>query len=241
MIRPVRALLLAALLTGCGSRPGPRPPPSDPPVDDPETNEPPPDGAAPPVYAALFELGATWTFTVESDYYEAYDDDYYVDETGYGGEPDDPGELLHTCEVARVGEFSGGALSEITCDWDFDEDPLTGAWASNGRGVWRLGDWPIDGETPVLVDAEMFLAAAPEASSTTETSAAEDDLPEVTFGSSIEPGPSGGWCWSRWVESDGSASSASLCLDADGPIRGSVADDSGGSSAFSIEFTRTGR
>lgn len=120
--------------------------------------------APPPYYAALFEAGRTWTYDVESTS-ELYDPE--APEADPDGVLRDKTTSTATCRVAETRDLPGGKLSRIECE-GFEgmsgADPITGVWAHDARGVWKLGEDLAAVDAADLDPKAMLLAAAPEES-----------------------------------------------------------------------------
>ncbi|MCA9677896.1 MAG: hypothetical protein KC464_22925 [Myxococcales bacterium] len=181
---------------------------------------------------AVFTPGATWTFQVHSTTSFMDEEDPAADASGVVTQE---GDSRVTCHVAEVGTFDGGVLGHVACDGDLAAtgmiDPLTGWWAANDVGLWRLeGDPPGDG-APELAPEEMILPARPVAGS---TSRVLDE--EMGFEEHVEINGDGKvWCQERsWSAGDGGW--LSICFDAVGPASG-VSGFSGGAES-EVEFKR---
>jgi len=207
------ALALAACHRSAPAVTTPPPPPDNTVADDPV-----------PVYAALFERGAVWTFNVEQ-----LDSDF--DETGEY--VDDVDQMVLACRVVQVEKLGDVEVSEVACDdgWPSTggREPLTNVWARSSRGLWSIGEWP-DG-APVELDGEPMISNPPRSWDVTET---DPESGEPVFETFVE-GSGDHWCWtSRVVQGD--SSWTEWCLGPDGPTEGNYGW--AGAAEHSASFTR---
>jgi len=174
--------------------------------------DPPPDnggGEEAQAYGALFTQGASWQLELTTE------DSSYDEETGDTGGMEKAAPVLVTCEVAQFAEAAGVKSIEIVCGNEEGEagaDPLSGYWAMNEKGVWRLPAWPAEGEAPGLLDEAMAIAAAPVAGvDEQDDSENGGEYSKVTIERKGDA-----WCKTE-VYAMGDESWMSLCVGPDGP------------------------
>src|SRR5262249_52641808 len=128
------------------------------------------------------------------------------------------------CAVAETRTWPGGVMSRVECDAALGEsDPLSGAWAADERGLWRLDDLPAPEAAPTLAGEPVIAAAPREGKHETHGTGDEEGFGEATEVTAA----AGGWCVTRssW---GGDESYTTLCFAPRGVSGGS--GWSGGSS-----------
>jgi hypothetical protein len=153
-------------------------------------------------YAALFAQGASWRYAVTTTG-EMYDPD--EPKADHDGMVRDKSTADARCRVAEVRTWTDGVMSRVECDGFGDRDPITGAWAADADGLYKLEDLPAAGAAPELTEEALVIAAAP-------VEGRRGDADGTEFGQSTEVSPQpGGWCvtHSAW---GGDESYTTLCF-----------------------------
>jgi len=189
-------------------------------------------GAVPAAhYAALFEAGKSWRYHVKAKIQMYEPDDPKADASGQVIEDS---EHDATCAVAEARAWKGGVMSRVECDQAISDsnDPLTGAWVADARGLWRVDELPEKGD-PDLADARMVIASAPTAGKHEQKGTGDEE----GFGESTEIVAEGsGWCvtYTSW---GGDESYDTLCF-AGGVVRGAAGWAGGSSHETTFELIR---
>lgn len=116
--------------------------------------------AAPaPHYAALFVLGAAWSYRVTASSQMPDNPDPAADPDGIVKTTSE----VH-CKVTRVASFARGVLSQMECSEPLElagRDVLSGVWAATERGLWHLDETPEEGARPLLLQDQMVISSRP--------------------------------------------------------------------------------
>jgi hypothetical protein len=208
----IRRLLLVPLVTACAGAHAPPPAPVG------NTTPPAPTRYPAPLYARLFEQGATFRYQVatRSSYYD--DQDPRADPYGM---VHDHGEHVMTCTVRQVEKLSAAVASVLECDPDVGVpvgggDP-SGTYLATERGLWRMESLEQARTTTPFVD-DVIVPWPP----------IERHSDEDTVVIDFIPGAGESWCWSI-AYSEGDDGGVSLCF-AGGAITSGSALWAGGSS-----------
>lgn len=169
-----------------------------------------------PHYAGLFEDGRSWTYQVETStsFYDPSDSRADAD-----GNVKDVQAGTATCRVIETGVLPNGRISRIECqglDGSMGMDPITGVWATDPRGLWKVERAVEPGEIPAMPDDEMTLSSAPAPSR------------KETFDPEFGPDPVGAvevtqegdaWC-RQWLAVMGDEAWTKLCFTGEGIVGG---------------------
>jgi hypothetical protein len=154
-------------------------------------------------YAALFTRGASWRYHVTTTS-EIYDPDASAVNATVRSESTSEAR----CTVAETQTWPGGVMSRIECDKPLGEgELLSGAWAADERGLWRIDDLPAPGAAPTLERQPVISAAPVEGKHETHGTGDEEGFGEATEVTAS----AGGWCTthSSW---GGDESYTTLCF-----------------------------
>lgn len=201
----MKRLLLVSLVAACGA---PSRPASKPAVT-PGASVFEQGGVPAPHYAGLFQLGAVWRYEVTTEESHWDDQDPAADADGTVRSS----ATSHaTCSVAEVTSFAGGIASRVECDFGGQgQDPLSGIWAADATGLYRLSAWPDTGVPPERTAANRILPATP--AETTED-LTDPAAPDATHARLVTR-KGDGWCFTeQFAMADESWSG--FCLGAGG-------------------------
>ncbi|MBK9034847.1 MAG: hypothetical protein IPL61_26890 [Myxococcales bacterium] len=171
-------------------------------------------GASGPVYAALLEQGARWSFALTHKVTPPVDD----------GPPTTEAAGAMTCTVAMAHPMGDLQLSKIECVGEQapgDGFAPAGYWVASPAGLWHLdGSLTMDevhAQVAALDPKKMLIAATPAAHS--------DQLGDLDNGDGLEvfaakPGAGGGWCVA-YTMAMGDEAGWELCLTAGAIASGS--------------------
>lgn len=170
-----------------------------------------------PHYAALFEDGRSWTYQVvdSSVYYDPSDP-----AANENGNVVTTTERTATCRVVETGVLPDGRISRIACEGlqsDMGVDPISGTWATDPRGVWKLKEDVPAGTVPALPAEDLWMssAPAPDRKETVDPEFGPDPVGAVEIAQDGDA-----WCRNEYYMA-GDESWISVCVTSEGIVKGS--------------------